>query len=523
MGDIGFFFAEAFDLVKPTTTGIKGLGTVDAINTQTLRPEVAVAIARVNAGYDAKVDEPLKTPKRFDVIPPQSLQKELFPWLKTVLIDALRQTTNSDDAQASRRILQVLRELRVVLLQDAAFLMEIPSLAEVVKSNPLFGHPLFSSADFVAFREEMRNAIGEAGVKSMDELCTGALQWVAERKAEMPEGADTRMNPTAPILPSPSPTPVLPSNTPMEVDGERKRSRDLDDLLLPSETNGAAANTADASQLPKRHRYDQATNGSTGRIFGDATNGTVTPSPLVQTQTSPRAEPVSSITSKLLADLRSENNDLKAQLRRLEWVLSQHKAEVRSWMGKIEKSVREISLSSKSSMTPPIEQPQHYVYGANPAGRPGVPMAKAVPQRSQIVSQMSVQPHEMSPQLQRYPVGQHVPSAQSNGSSRPMGPPQAVREGMVSYERQPHMPADYRSSAPAIPSSRNPAYGSQVPPAAEYADPRFAGKYSSAPQYAASSGYEHAERSWYQKPRDSAYPPNQPPSMYGMHPHGSPY
>ncbi|KAJ2133683.1 hypothetical protein IW136_004916, partial [Coemansia sp. RSA 678] len=253
MSDISFFFAGAFGLVKPTAAGIKGLGTVDAVNTQTLLPEVALAIARINAGFSANSAEPTQTPKRFDVMPPQSLLKEVFPWVKTVLIDAFRQNNNAD-VQAAQRILKVLRELRVVLLQDVAFFMEIPSLSEILKANPMFEHALFTSAEFSAFREKMRNAISEAEIKSTDDLCNRALQWVDERKNEMPEGDNDRMKPTAPILPSPVQTPALPSIEQMDLDSERKRQRELEVRISSSEPRKMLSSNDEAGLSPKRMR-----------------------------------------------------------------------------------------------------------------------------------------------------------------------------------------------------------------------------------------------------------------------------
>ncbi|KAJ2539821.1 hypothetical protein GGF49_004932 [Coemansia sp. RSA 1853] len=522
MSDISFFFAEAFGLVKPTAAGIKGLGTVDAVNRQKLLPEVALAIARVNAGFSANSAEPAQTPKRFDVMPPPSLLKEVFPWLKTVLIDAFRQNTNNDDVQAARRILQVLRELRVVLLQDVAFLMEIPALSEVVKANPLFEHALFTSTEFSAFREEMRNVIGEAGIKSMDDMCIKALQWVDERKNEMPEGANDRMKPTAPILPSPVQTPALPSIEQMDLAGERKRQRELEGRASSSEPHKMLGSNDEAGLSPKRIRSDHGatTNGSSGRIFGDFANATTAVSPLTTPQIAAQSLPASGNAARALDDLRNENDDLKAQLRRLEWVLSQHKAEVRMWMGKVEKSVREISLSTRPSITPPTEQLRHHYPGAGASGHPGMNAPTATSQRSQLVSQMPAQSHEMSPQPQRYSDGLYrAPSAQGSVSTRLMGPP-TVREGMVPYERPMHSHVDYRAADPTIPSPRNHNYGSQLPPGPEYADSRYANQYGGAPQYAPGNNYEHPERAWYPKSREPAYPTSQPPSMRGMHPQG---
>ncbi|KAJ2631922.1 hypothetical protein H4R22_001630 [Coemansia sp. RSA 1290] len=499
ISDIGFFYADAFDLVKPTASGIKGSSAVDAVNAQALLPDVLLAISRVNAGHSADVSKGLKSSKRFNVVPPQSLLKEVFPWLKTVLIDAFRQNTNNKDVQVARRILQVLRELRVVLLQDVAFLMEIPALSEVLKANKLFEHELFKTPEFAAFREEMKSAVGADEIEATEKMCTSALEWVSQRKEKLPEGNADRMKPTAPILESPIAAPALPKYTAMDVDGERKRDR---------ETNEASSqeNLADDLQsglLLKRIRQEneQVPN---GRIFDNApvASDRIAPSSPSTTQEPGQAEEYLTKPSKALNALQSENESLKAQMRRLEWIVNQNRAEVRAWMSRIEKSIRD--GFGKSS-----EQPQGYYPGPAISGRPGMHGQPPAPQRSHAAPHMSAVNNDPSPQAQRYYGGQYNGSAQqSSAGPRSMGPPSSSRNGMVAYDRPLHTATEYNrpaeSATPPLPSQ---AYGVPMPPEA---DARYPGQ-ANGTAHAPGAAYEHAEHQWYSKNYDSAYSNGQPP------------
>ncbi|KAJ1866173.1 hypothetical protein LPJ78_002090 [Coemansia sp. RSA 989] len=499
ISDIGFFYADAFDLVKPTASGIKGSSAVDAVNAQALLPDVLLAISRVNAGHSADVSKGLKSSKRFNVVPPQSLLKEVFPWLKTVLIDAFRQNTNNKDVQVARRILQVLRELRVVLLQDVAFLMEIPALSEVLKANKLFEHELFKTPEFAAFREEMKSAVDADEIEATDKMCTSALEWVSQRKEKLPEGNADRMKPTAPILESPIAPPALPKYTAMDVDGERKRDR---------ETNEASSqeNLADDLQsglLLKRIRQEneQVPN---GRIFDNApvASDRIAPSSPSTTQEPGQVEEYLTKPSKALNALQSENESLKAQMRRLEWIVNQNRAEVRAWMSRIEKSIRD--GFGKSS-----EQPQGYYPGPAISGRPGMHGQPPAPQRSHAAPHMSAVNNDPSPQAQRYYGGQYNGSAQqSSAGPRSMGPPSSSRNGMVTYDRPLHTATEYNrpaeSATPPLPSQ---AYGVPMPPEA---DARYPGQ-ANGTAHAPGAAYEHAEHQWYSKNYDSAYSNGQPP------------
>ncbi|KAJ2550725.1 hypothetical protein EV175_003963, partial [Coemansia sp. RSA 1933] len=375
MSDAGYFYADTFGLVRPTSTGIKGLDGIDAISANTLQPEVLSALVRANAGYPADSAKECTAPKRFGVMPSQSLQKELFPWIKPLLIGAFEQSNNNDDVRSATRLLRVLRELRIVLLQDVAFLMEMPYLKKVVEENAFFKHEIFSSPDFNVLRREMHAAVGETEIREMESMCTAAVNWVKNRRSEISDNSAKRMVPTAPRLLNPDtysvsangapvggpdqqrlrPRPENLSHTPESqkfpgapslpsshaMDEERKRQRDLDEAGGDdSGYYGEAGDDAyDSNRHPKRSRriYEMALSGPTYRMYGDAAT---TPGQADQNSSNSVVGGVPDSVMEALNSLRVENQDLKAHVRKLEWLLSQHKAEVQAWMGKMEKTVQ---------------------------------------------------------------------------------------------------------------------------------------------------------------------------------------
>ncbi|KAJ2851370.1 hypothetical protein IWW36_001137 [Coemansia brasiliensis] len=514
MSDIGFFYADAFGLAKPTVSGIKGLNAVDAVDAKALLPDVLLAISRVNAGHSADVSKGLRPSKRFSVAPPQSLLKEVFPWLKTVLIDAFRQNTNNEDVQVARRILQVLRELRVVLLQDVAFLMEIPALSEALKTNKLFEHELFKTPEFTAYREKMKSAVGADEIDFMDRVCTSALEWVSQRKEKLPEGDADRMKPTAPISESPAVDSVLPRSASMDVDGDRKRDREVNeaDSSIGSQEHLADDLQSGLSLKRIRRGNDPETEQmANGRIFGNAsgTNGSITASPPSSTQEPGQAEATSAKPSKALNALQSENESLKAQMRRLEWIVNQNRAEVRAWMSRIEKSVRDVGYSKSS------EQSQAYYPGPAITGRPGMHGQPPASQRSHAAPHLSAVNNEPSPQAQqRYYGGQYnMPALQSSAGPRSMGPPHTSRNGMAAYDRPLHTTAEYhRPAESATPPLTSQTYGAQMPPEADMGNAHYSGQ-PNGTAHVPGAGYEHGDHPWYSKNYDPAYSNGQPPSM----------
>ncbi|KAI9501906.1 hypothetical protein BX070DRAFT_227549 [Coemansia spiralis] len=393
MSDAGYFYADAFGLVRPTISGIKSLDGVDVINANTLLPEILSVLVRANAGYPADHRMESKAPKRFAVMPSQALQKEVFPWLKPLLIGAFGQNSNNDDVRSATRFLRVLRELRVVLLQDAAFFMEMPYLKRVIEGSPFFEHTLFTSSEFKAFRQEMRNAVGETEIHELEQVCTIAVRWVSERRKKLPDGSAERMIPTAPRLLNPSAYSVAASastiakpgqhSTAVESEAERQEAdmpRTNSSALLLSqtgiaeeerkrareptvaaETNGSensgenGTDYNDPDGFPKRSRrvYDLLSSGPSYRIYGDAS--TAPPAPSERSTIGSPTRAVSESLTNALDTLRMENDDLKAHVRRLEWMLNQHKAEVQTWMSKMEKNMQSFSSASRQSSPLPRE------------------------------------------------------------------------------------------------------------------------------------------------------------------------
>ncbi|KAJ2710447.1 hypothetical protein H4R19_003743 [Coemansia spiralis] len=509
MRDAGFFFADALGLVRPTATGVKGLDAVGAVDASVLRPDVLLALTRANAGYSADATKPIVAPRRAGMQPPPSLLKEVFPWLKATLIGAFTQNTNNDDVQAARRVLQVLRELRVVLLQDVAFLLEVPSVAAAIKDSPIFGHALFASPEFVAFREDMRRAVGDSEIRAIESLCVAALGWTDERKQQMPDGAAERMLPTAPRLPSPSCTavPQGPEAGALKRPLENEDSRTLDD-----ERSALAAPT-DPSVSPKRaRRADSALPTPLGnRVFGEAAVPVVAgtadamPEPVAATATVARM-------AQTIGELRSENDDLKAHLRRLEWSLSQHKAEMRSWMNRVEVTLRRVG-STHGAQPMPDSVISHHAERLGMAIHrpqlPGAPLSKYSAAASQHQQQQQQQPP--------YASGSYHEPASHRDSSTTLLP--AHRDSM--YERQPGMysarqspalaqrsqPAsvEYRTAGPAGMSPRNPAYASRRAPGVEYADHHYGAQYPSAPSRQPPPSYGFPEHDGYSWRSDAQY------------------
>ncbi|KAJ2079525.1 hypothetical protein H4R24_003725 [Coemansia sp. RSA 988] len=534
MSECGFFYADTFGLVKPTFAGIKGLATVDAIDATVLQPSVLTALVRANAGYNADVSVSTEQPKRVDVKPPQSLLKEVFPWLKTALIDAFRQNKNNEDVHAARRILQVLRELRVVLLQDVAFMMEVPSLAERVKDSPLFNHAIFKSAAFLAFREDMSKAAADSEAKHIDSLCVEALRWTGERKQSQPEGDSNRMNPTAPrrlalgtVAEQPAPVADALQN------GHMRQHEPANSIpAVASREQTSEGTESETSPKRPRHVYDAIASSSAGRIFGDVPASTLPADSSVEAAMGASGESAPSEMAKIMEKMRSENEDLKAQLRRLEWVLSQHKTEVRSWMSKIEKGMHTVSVGVKRPLTPPPASelvPQRYPDTAAPGYAETDISAKA----QRMLS--SAQPSPALPQRVAYDGQYRVPPTPKGDGNRQIGLPSEARGGVAPFERQirpqpvrssqavamhsanqdamadyrsaeyskpEYRPAEYRP-ADRIDSPRTQRYIPRATPQMKYAASRYPPPYGGAPssqQQQQQNGFNFNERPVYGNP-----------------------
>ena len=97
---------------------------------------------------------------RAGVQPPENLQKRIFPFVETA-ITSIR--TDGSTYQTALAFLNVLKRLRVVLLQDVAAMMILGRL------HYLFEYPVFKHADFVQFISDLHQHI-EAAIEPADHL-----------------------------------------------------------------------------------------------------------------------------------------------------------------------------------------------------------------------------------------------------------------------------------------------------------------------------------------------------------------
>ncbi|KAL9932371.1 hypothetical protein V8E36_008850 [Tilletia maclaganii] len=108
---------------------------------------------------------------------PLSLQQQIFPGID----DTLRQIEDGKDCErdlAAQGFLRLLRYLRRVLLQDAV------ALRRTHLHLPLFGHPLFRSAEFLAFEAQLKPAL-DAPEKPVSIAIAEALPEIAQFLSSM--------------------------------------------------------------------------------------------------------------------------------------------------------------------------------------------------------------------------------------------------------------------------------------------------------------------------------------------------
>ncbi|KAJ1932393.1 hypothetical protein FBU59_006385, partial [Linderina macrospora] len=266
----------------------------------------------------------------------------IFPWVGGVL-PALFLGDNNDQQRSVTRFLRLLRELRTVLLQDIAVLLEVPSLAEFVNKHTVFSHSIFISPEFAEYREIVRTQASDE-IKQLDNLFTTSHEWVTTRKSSLVTASSERFKPTAPRL---EPKYELRPRVPQTVDNnDRKRTR--------RQSRSRAEYDADAvaARLAKRTRrvYDAIASGS-----GPARRS----QPNVDDGAS--EVPDSSNTEDVMRsvnDLRMENSELKLKLRKLELALEQHQLEVHTWMIKVERSLRSQSSPKQQEKDKETQIPQ---------------------------------------------------------------------------------------------------------------------------------------------------------------------
>ncbi|KAJ1944200.1 hypothetical protein EC988_006044, partial [Linderina pennispora] len=365
MSGVGYFFADALTLIKPTVAGVKCLDCVDAVDAGTLLPDVLSALVRINAGFPAEGE--IKTPGRFGIVPP------IFPWVGGVL-PALFLGDNNDQQRSVTRFLRLLRELRTVLLQDIAVLLEVPALSDYVHKHAVFSHSVFSSPEFAAYRETVRTQ-ASAEINQLNGLITESVQWVSSRRNRLVTTSSERFKPTAPRLEAKYEPRRITQD--IEVtnanDNERKRPRKQSRTHVEYDADAVAA------RLAKRTRrvYDAIASGS-GPARRQPHNADDGAGEVPDTSSS---EDV----MRSVNDLRMENSELKLKLRKLELALEQHQVDVHSWMIKVERSLRSQNSSKQQEKDQerPATQP-------NPAASPAQP----------------AQPQQQKKHIPFYPIGQ---------------------------------------------------------------------------------------------------------------------
>ncbi|KAJ2385715.1 hypothetical protein GGI05_004610 [Coemansia sp. RSA 2603] len=469
MSNVGYFYADAFSLVRPTTEAVKGINCVDAINRDVLLPEIFESLVKVNAGTSLEADAPQVTSGRFSVVPPMALLKEIFPWIKPLLMNAYGQNDNNEDVRFATRFLRLLKELRTVLVQDVAFMMLIPSLKDAIKEHSLFSHSLFTSEKFKEYCQEMRMAVDETEIKAVDEALCDAFRWASDYKSENPAGNAKRAEPTAPKL-DPS---VHQSRGSGSVGTNSRQVDDMDcelpqgsvTRLVPQSTLPAAggdmsgnkrplsSSQASASESIYTHEHNSdivgvSSNKRHRRIYDEISNAAPRTAYPEKTANGGAQAPHDSMTSAI-DQLRIENNDLRSKLNRLEYIFGQHKADTRAWMTKVERVMRSImNAPGHSDSTPPNEPP--HKYQQQPIGYPS----------HQVAGGQRYPP--MSSPVANAPVPRGPTHHPSNVSSPYIIHPQRVYSETRYYHPQPQQEQMHTSGArqpsPSAPSSRD-GYG----------------------------------------------------------------
>lgn len=135
------------------------------------------------AGYGAVVGTYYL--KRATVIPPESLQRKLWPWLNDVIVSFANNRSRRPD-MSGKQFAKLLSDLRVVLLQDAALLMPTyPDLS-------IWEIPVFQSDEWEQFHKLVREQ--EATEEEPEDVrIRGAMPLVAERLAGVQTGISSQV------------------------------------------------------------------------------------------------------------------------------------------------------------------------------------------------------------------------------------------------------------------------------------------------------------------------------------------
>ncbi|KAJ1874657.1 hypothetical protein LPJ57_004775, partial [Coemansia sp. RSA 486] len=570
MRDIGYFYADAFGLVRPTVDAVKGINCVDGIDTNVLLPEVLDSLTKVNAGHELKTQTSAESAcPRFGVAPSQGLLKEVFPWIRPLLLKAYVENNNNKDVRSATRLLRLLRELRVVVLQDVALMMELPSLENALKSNELFSHSIFASDEFAKFREEMRKAVEESELKSMNEKISTYLQQTADYKAKYPDGNEKRTVPTAPRLDI-SKLQARRKKTESTVNLEESAQRHA--RLQQRERNPGAPASLDALSSPLAgpttdvgHKRPLTPTQSSGESHDASREASIdivgtgnkrqrrVYDAIVNAQPiAPHTEPVEvrttpiqprPIASNAIDELRVENEDLKKKLQRLEYTFGQHRVEMRSWMGKMEKIVHSIVSASSRPPTPPTEhgQPAFRQYAGQrqpmPAAMSGSGAVRGPRHPSQLPqangSSYMVHQHRAYADPHYYHGATQAKQGPVQASGHQSPPLPASQDNLSDYDRMSLDNGVAPDGRPSMPQNRQRGYmpgmqpamranGIQQPP--HPSEVNGNGSAMQSPRRMPNSQYmQAAEYGDYRRPRLQQTPSSQSQQMHPGYPHEQMY
>ncbi|KAJ2550989.1 hypothetical protein GGH95_005996, partial [Coemansia sp. RSA 1836] len=325
----------------------------------------------------------------------------------------------------------MLKKLRMVLLQDIAFLLEVPLLIGSFQTHGTFNYKIFTSPEFLAYRAEMRQALGTTEIRDMDSYAVNTLRWIKERKQALPRGDLQRLKSTAACLLQPEfcPPPfsnniiaanmILPNPTfandvpslaqaPPSVDLSEsgmglKRGHGLSHTQGLSDLHSAENNIkSDAPTLiTKRARHEHEPAKIVLQTVQDEEGAMSVPVAEVKLAAAGEEQSLAHVVATI-DELRMENDELRYRMRRIERTLIDQRTEVRSWMSKVEMALqgRVQAPAHPRPVSPDLESAAQHYPGAT--ARPGQPHLSPVHHRQ------SAYPSQASAQQQMYQARQQV-------------------------------------------------------------------------------------------------------------------
>ena len=134
--------------------------------------DIPVPAVKVQAGFTREVGSVFLPRSQFE--PPDELMKLIFPWVESVIQD-LEQKKRKDLSTSG--FLQLLKRLRVIILQDACFLVE------KFPKSAVWRHPVFSSTEFERYRVTVTEGVKSSIEPGLHLLSKAAPAIVTELSA----------------------------------------------------------------------------------------------------------------------------------------------------------------------------------------------------------------------------------------------------------------------------------------------------------------------------------------------------